>query len=215
MDLTMPPVAQLRSFLPEEERAALLDWALRSEDRFNEATIRSADASVINYDWRVALVCRELGPLEPVLRERFLTALPMLMAETGATGPEPRSLELEIAAYGDGAHYRAHTDLPIGPRRKRRSPGLDRVLSTVLYFHAEPKGFSGGQLRLFRLGVEESGEINSRDTYFEIEPLQNSLVVFHPWVRHEVRPVRCPSGLFRDYRFSVNCWFRRSLPSTS
>ena len=179
MDLPLPPYVQLTDFLPEEERDALLDWVLANEGKFAPATIMSGDAQVVNPDWRVGLTNRDLGPLEPVLRKRLLASLPTLMSKTGASGPEPRTLELELAAHGDGAHYRAHTDLPIGPRRQLRTPGEDRVLSGVLYFHAEPKAF------------------------------------FHSWVRHEVRTVNCPSRRFRDYRFAVNCWFRRKLTAAA
>jgi Rps23 Pro-64 3,4-dihydroxylase Tpa1-like proline 4-hydroxylase len=208
MNLPLPPYAQLTDFLPAEELSSLLEWVLAHQDRFAPATIMSGDQAVVNAEWRVGLTCRDLGPLEPQLRKRMLDALPVVMAKTGATGPEPSTLELELAAHGDGAHYRPHTDLPIGARRKQRTIGDDRVLSSVLYFHAEPKGFSGGALRLFRLGAEETGD---ESEYVEIPPLQNSLVVFHSWVRHEVRPVHCPSRKFRDYRFALNCWFRRKL----
>jgi Rps23 Pro-64 3,4-dihydroxylase Tpa1-like proline 4-hydroxylase len=208
MNLPLPPYAQLTDFLPAEELSSLLEWVLAHQDRFAPATIMSGDQAVVNAEWRVGLTCRDLGPLEPQLRKRMLDALPVVMAKTGAAGPEPSTLELELAAHGDGAHYRPHTDLPIGARRKQRTIGDDRVLSSVLYFHAEPKGFSGGALRLFRLGAEETGD---ESEYVEIPPLQNSLVVFHSWVRHEVRPVHCPSRKFRDYRFALNCWFRRKL----
>ena len=214
MDLPLPPYAQLTDFLSPDELDGLLEWVLANEDKFAPATIMSGDAQVVNPDWRVGLTNRDLGPLEPVLRKRLLESLPALMAKTGASGPEPRTLELELAAHGDGAHYRAHTDLPIGPRRQLRTPGEDRVLSGVLYFHAEPKAFSGGALRLYRLGSD--GKDDDPASYIDIQPLQNSFAVFHSWVRHEVRTVHCPSRRFRDYRFALNCWFRRKLagPST-
>ena len=210
MDLPLPPYARLTEFLPREDLAALLDWVLGNERSFAPATIMSGDKAVVNAEWRVGLVCRDLGPLGPMLRERMLAALPGLMAKTGATGPAPSTLELELAAHGDGAHYRPHTDLPIGARRGLRDIKDDRVLSSVLYFHAEPKGFSGGALRLFRLGADDARDDSG---FVEIPPEQNSLVTFHSWVRHEVRPVHCPSGEFRNYRFAVNCWFRRRLES--
>ncbi len=211
MNLPLPPYAQLTDFLPGEELDSLLEWVLDHEDRFAPATIMSGDNAVVNAEWRVGLTCRDLDPLEPQLRKRMLDALPLVMAKTGATGPEPSTLELELAAHGDGAHYRAHTDLPIGARRKLRTIGDDRVLSSVLYFHAEPKAFSGGALRLFRLGADET---DGESAFVEIPPIQNSLVVFHSWVRHEVRPVHCPSREFRNYRFALNCWFRRKLTSS-
>ena len=95
--------------------------------------------------------------------------------------------------------------IPIGPDRTPLggdpSGTQDRLLSAVYYFHREPKGFSGGQLRLHRFG--SNGEPGD---YVDIEPERNSLVVFPSWTTHEVRTVHCPTGQFADYRFAVNCW---------
>jgi Rps23 Pro-64 3,4-dihydroxylase Tpa1-like proline 4-hydroxylase len=166
----------------------------------------------IDPERRIGLTTRKLGPLEGRLRERLLTALPKLMAETGTGGPPPTSLELELAAHADGAYYRPHLDIPVGADRQPlgANPGEDRVLSAVYYFHAEPKGFSGGQLRLYGFGpVPAAGE--EQRAHIDLEPVRNSLVAFPSWVPHEVRPVSVPSGDFRDYRFALNCWFCRAL----
>ena len=74
------------------------------------------------------------------------------------------------------------------------------MISAVYYFHNIPKGFSGGNLRLFRFGSEEA------DDGVAIEPIDNSLVEFPSWVRHQVERVSCPSGDFADYRYALNCW---------
>jgi Rps23 Pro-64 3,4-dihydroxylase Tpa1-like proline 4-hydroxylase len=198
----MLPFARICSFLSESEHAELLDFVIGKPARFQSATVRSGNASVVNTDRRIAKVCRDFGGLEEKLRRRFLEALPDLMQGTGASGPPPSIIELELAAHGDGAFYGVHTDLPIGGTRKRRDAEPDRVLSAVYYFHAEPKAFSGGELRLF--GVTGSG-------FVDLQPEQNCLVAFHSWVPHEVRPISCPSGEFRDFRFAINCWYRRDL----
>jgi Rps23 Pro-64 3,4-dihydroxylase Tpa1-like proline 4-hydroxylase len=54
---------------------------------------------------------------------------------------------------------------------------------------------------LFRLGTELG--------FVDIEPVQNSLVAFHSWMRHEVRPVGIAGDRFRDNRFAINCWYQR------
>ena len=79
-------------------------------------------------------------------------------------------------------------------------------MSAVLYYNREPKAFSGGTLRLSRFGGREW----PRDGV-EIEPKQNSLLVFPSWAIHEVTRVDCPSGAFEYYRFAINAWFCRSL----
>ncbi len=129
------------------------------------------------------------------------------------TGTRPfalEALELELAAHGDGAHFAAHRDIPVGQGRQPLggdgSGKLDRIVSAVLYVHNEPKGFSGGALRLHRFGSN-----GAPGDYLDLEPEGNSLLVFPAWAAHEVLTVNCPSRAFEDYRYAVNCWFCRTL----
>ena len=202
MDELLLPYVQIRDFMPQRELEELLEYVLSHPHKFKPATVGNTEQTFLNTNVRVALTWGNLGPLYEWLQGRFLDALPFIMEKTGAPGPLPDSLEVGLAAHGDGAFYRPHVDLLTG-HDGAKSPTSEaaRVLSAVYYFHAEPKRFSGGELRLFRLG-SESG-------FVDIEPLQNSLIAFHSWMRHEVRPVAVPSGEFRDYRFAVNCWYRR------
>jgi hypothetical protein len=210
----MPPYAQFRDFLDDATHRALLDWVSTQRANFVEATVTKSKAGYgtrLDPEVRIALKLGDLGALEAPLSERLLEALPDAMAAIGSRGPEPRSLELEITAYGDGAHFRPHLDIPIGSDRKPLGArkGEDRVISAVYYFHNQPKGFSGGQLRLFRFG---SDPMNcAEDDSVAVEPVDNSLLVFPSWVQHGVERVSCPSGNFDDYRYAVNCWYCRPL----
>ena len=201
MDELLLPYVQIRDFLPQPELEELLDYVLSHPHRFRPATVGNGDLSILDTNVRVALTWGNLGPLEGPLEARFRDSLPSIMERTGISGPTPDQLEVGLAAHGDGAFYRSHIDLVIGDNSSNRTSESRRVVSAVFYFHAEPKRFSGGELRLFRLG-SESG-------FVDIEPLQNSLIAFHSWMRHEVRPVAVPSGEFRDYRFAINCWYGR------
>lgn len=207
----IPPHGQLRDFLPADEHGDLLVWVMANQHRFTPATIKRdpAKPSMVDETARIALRLRDLGPLETVLRERLLDALPAVMAAAGAQEPAPRSLELELTAYGDGAFYGPHLDLPIGPDRKPlgANPGEDRLISGVYYFHARPKQFEGGELHLYPFGPGDGDD----EAGMSIEPIDNSLAVFPSWARHAVRPVRCTSGNFADYRFALNCWYCRAL----
>ena len=207
----MPPYGQFHGFLDDVLHQALLEWTAARQDYFKAATVtKSKDGHGDRFDpdVRVALKLRDLGPLEDPLSRRLLAALPDVMAAVGGRGSEPRSLELELTAYGDGAHFKPHLDIPIGQDRKplgARS-GEDRVISGVYYFHNQPKGFSGGRLKLFRFGSDPA-----EDHSVAIEPVDNSLVVFPSWAQHQVERVSCPSGNFADYRYAVNCWYCRPL----
>lgn len=212
----LPPYARMVDFLEEGDHERLLDWTLANREAFRPATVskgRPKREFRVDPERRIALTTRKLGPLRVMLEERFLGALPALMTATGTGGTPPISLELELAAHGDGAFYRPHIDIPVGADRQPigANPGEDRVLSAVYYFHANPKAFSGGELRLYPFGPTPSFEEPRPATHIELEPVRNSLVAFPSWVPHEVRPIQVPSGNFRDYRFAINCWYCRAL----
>ncbi|MES2136851.1 MAG: 2OG-Fe(II) oxygenase [Pseudomonadota bacterium] len=212
----LPPVARINDFLPRDEHRALLEWVLGNEELFRPSKLIINDGpamkSLVDPEFRLSMTTRKLGALAPGLEQRMREALPALEqaigAKTGAT-----SIELELAAHGDGAHYGRHVDMQYGEDRQPvgARPGEDRVLSAVYYFHREPKRFSGGALRLYRFNIRPARGTPTAEDYVDIEPAQNSLVAFAPWVTHEVRPVTCPSQKFEDYRFALNCWFCRKL----
>ena len=209
----LPPFVQLRGFLAEAEHHVLLDWVLAHRQAFEDATItgKGGTAGRVDPSQRIALTASLPDPMEEQWRARLAAAFDDVAKGIGYSGPPPTSFELQLAAHGDGAHYRPHLDIPLGEKRKPlgASPGEDRVLSAVYYFHRQPKGFSGGELRLHRFGADWDRGNADPSTFSDIEPVDNSLVVFPSWAMHEVRPVRCPTQRFEDYRFAVNCWFCR------
>jgi SM-20-related protein len=64
-------------------------------------------------------------------------------------------------------------------------------------------------LRLYAIG-DPAGQ-----TFIDIEPVHNSLLVFPSWAPHEVMPVSCPSQRFMDSRFAINCWVNNKKPQTT
>lgn len=207
----LPPSHQFRGFLDESERAALLDWALSNRDRFRTARLRG---KVVDPTVRIAEKLGDLGPLAAVIERRVFERLDEIFRHSGTRPFRPDHVELELAAHGDGAFFKAHTDIPVGPgRAPLGGDGTgrhDRLVSAVYYFHREPKGFSGGALRLYRFGDKDC-----EADFAEYQPEQNSLLVFPSWARHEVRPVSCPGGAFEDYRFAVNIWLCSVLEDSS
>jgi Rps23 Pro-64 3,4-dihydroxylase Tpa1-like proline 4-hydroxylase len=203
----MPPWHCFADFLPETDHRSLLDWTLSNRERFVPSTLRGG---VVDPERRISERLRDLGPLTAVFETRLREMLPEILRRTGSRPFEVEAFELELAAHGDGAFFAKHSDIPIGPGRAPLggdgTGGLDRLISAVYYFHSEPKGFSGGALRLYRFGGGDGP-----DDFVDIEPRQNSLVVFPSWAMHEVLKISCPNGDFRDWRFAVNAWFCKVL----
>jgi SM-20-related protein len=84
----------------------------------------------------------------------------------------------------------------------------ERTLSYVFYFHKEPKGFRGGEFRLYHSRITE-GRYECGEPVVDIAPINNSILFFLSYRHHEVLPVHCPSRRFADGRFTINGWVRQ------
>jgi Rps23 Pro-64 3,4-dihydroxylase Tpa1-like proline 4-hydroxylase len=193
----MPPHRVYADFLPAEEHAGMLDWTLASEARFAASQLRNR---AVNREVRRSRSLRDLGPSGEVLEGRLKTGMATFIEDLRVSPFVLGRIELELIAHGEGGCFTRHIDTFTG----QKLPGQARVLSCVYYFHREPKAFEAGALRIHAFGAEEDG-----GDFVDIEPRQNTLLVFPSWAPHEVRPVSCPSGDFADSRFSVNCWLHR------
>jgi SM-20-related protein len=128
-------------------------------------------------------------------------AAPQVMAELGIAPFTPAEIEVQVTAHNDGNYFKLHND--------NGSPDTaSRGLTYVYYFFNEPKAFSGGVLRLYD-SVVAGGQYRCGPLAHEIEPKNNSIILFAPHCHHEVLRVDCPSGAFLDSRFTVNGWLRR------
>jgi len=193
----MPPWLVRRDLLSPDECNDLLGWALDNEARFRPASL---DKGVVDPAIRRSLSLRDLGPFSALFEERIRGMVPEMIKQLRVTPFTVGEVELELVAHNEGAHFALHGDLYTGAGSARG----DRMLSAVYYFHRAPKAFSGGCLRLHRIGAVPG------DMGVDIAPDQNSLAVFPSWAPHEVLTVRCPSGAFGDSRFAVNCWVYRA-----
>ena len=134
--------------------------------------------------------------IEPAIRAAVDDAIPRL----GLVNVDAYSLEPELAWSGHGGFFRMHTDT-------LRHRATVRVMTMVYYFHKQPKGFAGGQLRLCGLDFRAQGAVCQ-----EIEPRFDRAVFFPSWYPHEVRTVQCSTGAFEDGRFALTCWVNKTPP---
>jgi Rps23 Pro-64 3,4-dihydroxylase Tpa1-like proline 4-hydroxylase len=190
--LTIAPHHIVPNFLPAEDHAQLLKWTLENEASFVPARVFTG----VDEERRRALVLSDIGPFKMPFASAASRAYKGWIEAMGLPPFELSGIELELAAHNDGAHFHRHIDM----QTAMGSNGSHRALSAVYYFYREPKGFTGGQLRIYP--IRSTGD----EEFVTAEPAQNTLVVFPSSVPHQVMRVECPSQDFADSRFAVNCW---------
>ncbi|MFF0431488.1 2OG-Fe(II) oxygenase [Streptomyces sp. NPDC004327] len=195
-------VAQgVREFLTVAEQEDLLRYVLDRESEFKAATIRAhgADSAVVDERVRRSSVLHDLGGFRALFAERIREQLEAVRSRLGFPAFPLGDIELQVTANGDRDYFGMHRD----------SDGDDtRELSFVYFFSAEPRQFSGGELRVFET-VVENGRLVPTDRSQTIVPRPNLAVFFPSRHDHEVLPVRVPSRAFADSRFSVTGWIHR------
>jgi SM-20-related protein len=201
IDSKPPKFAGIPNWLGTDTAARILHFARNSSDHFVPSDIGYGESKRIDLARRRSSKLKQLGELESDLQERAQKALPLIFDRLGYTPFEPASLEFEMVAHGDGAHFSRHADTVI-----RSEMTSYRAISAVYYFHGRPKSFHGGLLRLHSIGTNGG-------SFVDIEPTNDKLIFFPSWYPHEVTPVLCPSGRFEDSRFAINCWvYAKQLP---
>jgi len=205
MKQIVTPFLVLENFLQPEDREALAHF-VRESDRFEPARVTKPGKHDGEADTtsRRAEVAEAAGDIIDRLEADLRSALPHARRELGVSYFPPGAVERQVTAHGDGDFFGFHNDIgdPWSTMSSRR-------VSFVYYFHEEPRGFSGGQLRLYDTNCFDDGRREAADSYRDIEPTDNSVIFFASDAYHEVLPVHLDGD--RDphdaRRFTVNGWF--------
>ncbi len=193
----------LDEFLAPRELEDLTRFTVEHEAAFSASEVISptADSGVINYEHRRSSVLMDLAQHQDMMVERIKAVLPQVLHKLGMEEFSIAGVEVQVTASNDGDFFRFHSD-----------NGSDRVasryLTFVYFFHREPRRFDGGELRIRDTRLEGDAYV-SEGSYQSIVPQQNQIVFFPCELLHEITPVKCPSGLFADSRFTLNGWLRR------
>ena len=197
------PHLVFRDVLGPATAAALLEYAVACEAHFRVARAYDRRSGEVAFDpsRRDCVLHAGLGPFQARMESFVRSVVAPALDELHVNEPGGEPKELEVSAYGDGGHFNAHIDTV---------EVLDRVriLSCVYYFAATPPRFSGGALRLHAF-PGKTGADSDAPPYVDVAPETDTFVVFPSWLRHEVLPVRVPSGAWADRRFAINCWIHR------
>ncbi len=200
-----PVVYQMRGFLSAAENAGLLRYTTSREGNFIPTTVTSASHQGRDAHHRSSKkLPKGLGEWKPLLRQRFARVFLEVSKEVGLKQDTFERIELEVVAHNDGDRFGRHIDtLYYGLDRSAKTT---RFLSSVYYYFEEPRGFTGGELRLYPFG-----SLSPPGHFSDILPENNMAVFFPAFAAHEVLPIHCPSRAFSASRFAVNCWFHRPL----
>jgi hypothetical protein len=194
------PYVSLANFLGDD-LGELMKQVLDRKNKFQPATVlpEDGDTPVIDERMRRAATLDDVAFIESNFVDRLKGALPGALSRMGIKGFPVGRIELQVTASADSDYYRMHRDADA------RST---RVLSFVYFFHAEPRQFYGGELRLY--DNRRVGGIAHADWSQLLSPRQGMLVIFPSSAPHELLPVRVPSKKFSDSRFTLNGWIHRA-----
>lgn len=193
----------LDEFLAAQELQELTGFILNHEADFEASEVISphSEGGVVNYEHRSSRVLMDIGKYQGLMLDRIRTALPQVLGKLRMEEFTIAGVEAQVTASNEGDFFHFHSDN--GSERV-----ASRYLTFVYFFHREPRGFEGGELRIHDARLE-NGEYVSKGTYQTITPQQNQIVFFPCELLHEITPVKCASRLFGDSRFTLNGWLRR------
>jgi SM-20-related protein len=154
-----------------------------------------------NPDIRRSLVLDPPPALVAPVVARVRAVMPQVLAQIRLPMITVGQLEAQVTANNDGAYFGIHTDADYGKQNLRH-------LTYVYYYNGEPLGFQGGRLRIYD-DVLRNNKLARSDSFQHVVPRHNTIVFFWARAMHEIEPVRVPSKLFRDSRFTVNGWVNR------
>ena len=196
----IPSYGLVHDWLGQKTVERLLRFAQSNEHRFEDTRVTHEEGERVDRTRRVSRKLLSLGDLKGELRGKLEELLPVMHGTLGNKPFIPSKIEVEMVAHGDRAFFERHIDTVTHLKHE----GRGRIISAVYYFHALPKAFLGGVLRLHSLTA--SGR---QGTFIDIAPDYDTLVFFPSFFPHEVLPVKCPRGHFLDSRFAINIWIRR------
>lgn len=187
-------------FLTAEEVGSLLEFTLSRAGEFQPTTVvnREQVGGVVDRSHRNSTAIYDLGEFRELLERRLAEEVPKHLERLGMESFQPGRIDAQITATGDGGFFRAHSD--------NGSDHLaSRGLTFVYFFHPEPRRFEGGELRIYDTYLG-GGTRRPGGRSVQVEPRQNTLVLFPPELVHEVVTVRSGSDDLGSSRLTLNGW---------
>lgn len=191
---------RIENFLAPQEHERLLKYVLAHETDFAASSVTAAGGTAhIDSEFRRSGTIFDLAEVWDLFEARLPKLLPHVRRQLGIGWFPLGQVERQMAVHRDDGFFGVHTD-------DGNDAVAGRRISCLYYFHAQPKRFAGGELRIYDSEVR-GGRLERAATYVDVEPADNSLVFFASSFHHEVRPVHRETAAFGDSRFSISVWF--------
>ncbi|MFT7048967.1 MAG: SM-20-related protein [Halioglobus sp.] len=199
VQLQRPEYMVIDNFLGHYEHLDMLAYAVQHKEGFDAGTVATGPQNA-----RENLVILDFAQQahSTLLCNRLLTWFPQILHTLGMDPFPVQQVESQLTANNDGHYYRAHLDTD-------ENSELARALTCVYYFSKQPAQFTGGALRIYDSLTNEEQRWQA-ESFQQVEPVSNRMVVFPSDSYHELLPIRCPSRQFEDSRFSVTNWIWRA-----
>jgi hypothetical protein len=194
----------VEEFLAPDELKELSEFVLARESEFVLSEVVSPGVpgeGQVAHQYRRSRVLTELGAHEQKILDRLQAVVPRVMDRLAMQRFTPSRSEIQITASNHGDFFREHSDTG-------QAEIATRALTFVYFFHAEPRPFRGGALRLFDSRPVHNGWRREGGAQ-TIVPQQNQIIFFPSELVHEITPIVCESHAFADSRFTVNGWLHR------
>jgi predicted 2-oxoglutarate/Fe(II)-dependent dioxygenase YbiX len=199
------PYIQFENFLGDDSVAEMLRFVFEHERYFEPSGVTTASADERPDEIRRSRTLANCESIWHMFEEPLVNLLPVLRREL-ETGHFPLDhIERQLTVHFDGDFFGPHNDSG-GPHVATRR------MTYVYYFHAAPKRFSGGELRLYH-SIDDNGAKLRGTQSVTIEPIGNSIVFFPSWVHHEVLPVHTETNSLDTARMTLTGWFHQPPPA--
>src|SRR5262249_12605138 len=141
----------------------------------------------------------KLGPLEEPVAKVLRSVLAQSVGIFAIADQTEVDLRLRLFAIGDA-------------QTVSWEPNPADVLYVLYHFYKEPKGCTGGGVRLFDSRADD-GIGPAKASFRDVEISNNAMLIFPEKVRGAGLPVRCPTHAFADGLFVVGGSLRRGPAS--
>ncbi|MCG8609491.1 MAG: 2OG-Fe(II) oxygenase [Pseudomonadales bacterium] len=185
-----------KQFVSTDYNQSILSLAIEKESAFVDAKVGALAYETVDTTIRSTKILgkSEIGNSLAEFRKKIFENCEHWQKLLNVTPFTTGHIELSMLHYQNRQFYQVHKDQGLDETRSR-------TLTFIYFFYKQPKAFSGGELLLY----DTDENAHSAGTAFtQIEPENNTLLVFPSQYFHQVTPVQSSFCGFDSGRFVIN-----------